>query len=515
MNKDINIMISPFSIYQALSILANGAVEETQKEILEVLFPDKDISDNNYTLTQLNTNFIKILNELSAEDFVEPSTTTLKIENTTNTKKNLSSNLDDIFFPEIEHIIIGENKNKKDNERNNNSLIFNNVNALFIDEKFEILEQFLLTCDNYNISVKELIDAQQINDFCYNNTNGKITKIIDKIPNGIAFILINAIYFKGNWSFPFKKENTKKLPFENVNKKKVKIDTMYKYFEDIYYYEDDKIQMISLPYSSKKLNFRMIILLPNSEIYSSSLNYLTSEKIDLNILITKLKKRENVHLYLPKFKSEFSQVLNDTLKEMNMKKAFNPYEAQFNGMTFQRIYIGDILHKTFIQVDEEGTEAAAVTAVFGLFGSAPKEPKEYYMNVNHSFIYMIVSDEIKDSEGNFLIPFVGVVNNLAEEIIEEENNIDKKNNTDKNTYDYNITEKNSSSIKENRNQTENLEDNIKNENDNLNNSIKYTQNNTISKEINMLNNISSDKSYNIKLNKIIIFLSVIATIIFI
>ena len=291
MNKDINIMISPFSIYQALSILANGAIEETQKEILEVLFPDKDISDNNYTLTQLNTNFIKILNELSAEDFVEPSTTTLKIENTTNTKKNLSSNLDDIFFPEIEHIIIGENKNKKDNERNNNSLIFNNVNALFIDEKFHILEQFLLTCDNYNISVKELIDAQQINDFCYNNTNGKITKIIDKIPNGIAFILINAIYFKGNWSFPFKKENTKKLPFENVNKKKVKIDTMYKYFEDIYYYEDDKIQMISLPYSSKKLNFRMIILLPNSEIYSSSLNYLTSEKIDLNILITKLKKK--------------------------------------------------------------------------------------------------------------------------------------------------------------------------------------------------------------------------------
>ena len=220
-------------------------------------------------------------------------------------------------------------------------------------------------------------------------------------------------------------------------------------------------------------------------------------------------------MYLPKFKSEFSQVLNDTFKDMNMKKAFNPYEAQFNGMTFQRIYIGDILHKTFIQVDEEGTEAAAVTAVFGLFGSAPKEPKEYYMNVNHSFIYMIVSDEIKDSEGNFLIPFVGVVNNLAEEIIEEENNIDKKNNTDKNTYDYNITEKNSSSIKENRNQTENLEDNIKNENDNLNNSIKYTQNNTISKEINMLNNISSDKSYNIKLNKIIIFLSVIATIIFI
>ena len=456
-------MISPFSKYQALSILVNGAVKETQKEILEVLFPDKNISDNNYTLTQLNTNFIQILNELSKEDFIEPSTTTLEIEDTKNTKQNLPSNLIDI---EIDYFDFEKSQNKKVIE---NKLIFNNVNALFIDKKFHIIEQFLLTCDNYNISVKELIDAEQINDFCYNNTNGKIPDIIDTIPPNIAFILINAIYFKGNWSFPFKKENTKKLPFENVNKKKVKVDTMYNYYKDIYYYEDDKIQIISLPYSSKKLKFRMIILLPNSEIYSSSLNYLTSEKLDLNILIKKLNKTEKVHLYLPKFKSEFSQTLNDILKEMNMKRAFNLPDAQFDGMTLQSIFIDDILHKTFIQVDEEGTEAAAVTAVIGILGSALKESKEYYMYVNHSFIYMIVSDEIKDSEGNYLIPFIGVVNNLVGVKIEEKITL--------------------------RNQTENQEDNLKDENNNLNNSIKYEPNNITNKKINIINNISSNKGY--------------------
>ena len=106
-NNKSNIMISPFSIYQALSILANGAVNETQKEILEVLFPYKNISDNNFTLTQLNTNFIKILNELSKEE------------------------------------VPLESQNKNDNEKNNNNLIFNNVNPLFIDSK--LYADYLIT----------------------------------------------------------------------------------------------------------------------------------------------------------------------------------------------------------------------------------------------------------------------------------------------------------------------------------------------------------------------------------
>lgn len=402
-NEEKNIMISPFSIYQVLSILANGAVDMTQKEILQVIFPDNEIEDNNYTLTQLNNNFIKILNDLSKEDAIEPSKTTIE-------EISLKQGL---IFNEIGN---SGNQNKYIDKSCNN-LIFNNVNGLFISKSFHILDEFMLACENYNISIKELINATQINDFCYNNTNGKIPTIVDKIDPQTAFILINAIYFKGNWSLPFKKENARKLPFKNVDNSLVKTDTMYKYFDEIDFYEDDKIQMISLPYRSKKLRFKMIILLPNKEKYTSSLNYLQSEHINLNELILKLQICYNVYLYLPKFKTEFKEKLKRILKEMNMNRAFS--NGQFNKMTLDQIFINEIIHKTFIQVDEEGTEAAAVTAVVAPFGSALKPDKEYYMYVNHSFIYMIVSDEIKDSEGNYLIPFLGVVNNLEGEKIQQ------------------------------------------------------------------------------------------------
>ena len=239
-NEEKNIMISPFSIYQVLSILANGLVDMTQKEILQVIFSDNEVEDNNYTLTQLNNNFTKILNDLSKENAIEPSTTTIE-ENSGNQNNDI--------------------------DKSSNNLIFNNVNGLFIHKSFHILDEFMLACENYNISIKELINASQINEFCYNNTNGRIPQIIDDIKPETVFILINAIYFKGKWSLPFKKENTRKLPFKNVDNSLVKTDTMYKYFDEIDFYEDDKIQMISLPYRSKKLRFKMIILLPNKEKY--------------------------------------------------------------------------------------------------------------------------------------------------------------------------------------------------------------------------------------------------------
>ena len=356
-----------------------------------------------------------------------------------------------------------------------------------------------MSCKNYNISINELINATQINDFCYNNTNGKIPSIIDELKPSTAFILINAIYFKGNWSLPFKKENTKKLPFKNTDNSIVKTDTMFKYFDEIDFYEDDKIQMIALPYRSKKLSFKMIILLPNNEKFVSPLNYLQSENIEnINALISKLHKCYNVYLYLPKFKTEFEEKLNSILNEMNMKRAFS--NPQFDRMTKDYIFIDEIIHKTFIQVNEEGTEAAAVTAAIGLFGSAQKPEEEYYMYVNHSFIYMIVSDEIKDSEGNYLMPFLGVVNKLEGDIIKEASEIPKKDDTDL-SKEFNIT-------------TISLKENI-NKDGNNNFSTIEERNNTISNENSLKNNISPNKGSNIKLNKIIRNLLVVAAILLI
>ena len=486
-DKKKNIMISPFSIYQVLSILANGAIDETQKEILQIIFPENEIEDNNSILTQLNNNFINILNDLSKENVIQPSTTTINKEEVIAGKKVLN-----------EHLIRNQNK---DINKSCNDLIFNNVNGLFISKQFSILNEFVLACENYNISIKELINAEQINDFCYKNTNGKIPTIIDSISPQTVFILVNAIYFKGNWSLPFKKESTKKLPFKNVDDSLVNTDTMYKYFDNINYYEDEKIQMISLPYRSKKLSFKMIILLPNEEKYTSSLNYLQSEHINnLNELISKLHKCNKVYLYLPKFKTEFQAKLNLILEEMNMKRAFSISQAQFDKMTKQKIFIDEIIHKTFIQVDEEGTEAAAVTRGSGLFGSALRPEEEYYMYVNHSFIYMIVSDEIKVSDGNYLIPFLGVVNSLEGDIIQESRDI-KKNDKDLSEKSNNITIS--------------LKENIKNK-DCINSPSAIDDiNDIITNDSNIINNISSNKGSNIKLNGTIRFLLVVAAILII
>ena len=186
---------------------------------------------------------------------------------------------------------------------------------------------------------------------------------------------------------------------------------MYKYFDSVNYYEDKKIQMIELPYEDKNLS--MVIILPKKEVYSSSLNYMKKEKLDFIKLINKLQITSDVELYFPKFKLEYKESLVNAFTKMKMKKAFSDFAEFTNLNEGIPLKIGDILHKTFIEVDEKGTEAAAITVIGTETGSAePKEKKITYMYVDHSFIYMIRDKRIKDTNSNNMMLFIGVVNNL-------------------------------------------------------------------------------------------------------
>ena len=456
--KENNIMISPLSIYQVLSILSNGAGGATQKEILEVI-DSKEVNNNiNELLDKINNNFENI-------------TSNLETLNTTNTN----------------------NQNKR--------LIFNNANGFFVNKNCKIKESFKSIINKYNAYIDKLINASQINDFCKKSTNGKIPKIIDNITEETAFILINAIYFKGYWEIPFNKNNTKKRIFENRDNSLIEVDTMYNYFEDIKYYKDDNVQMIALPYISQKLPFKMIIILPNKEKYSSPLDYIKKENINYNELFSKLQNRyKNIHLYLPKFKVEFNILLNKTFKEMNMNLAFSSL-ADFSNIiedSDRPIYIEEIMHKTYIEIDEEGTEAAAVTVAIGVFGSAPPS-EEVYMYVNHSFIYAIVCDNIKDHNGNYLIPFIGVINNLEGNIIKNgtksDGNIDNNNNND-NSKENNNEE--TTMINQNDTHLTNILNNSFSNNSNM----TETNNKTISFETN------KSEKYRINLYFIILILMV-------
>ena len=366
-----NIMISPLSIYQLLGLLSNGASGNTRKEILQVLFPNKEINDN--ILNDLNSKVKQMILNLESENIIESS--------------------------------------PSEEER---KIIFTDVNGIFTKKGIELTKQFTQICQNYNTSFFELINAEQINNFCSENTNGKINNIIDEIDPQTALILINAIYFKGTWLEKFYENETKNRTFLNYDNTRVLAETMYFKYDGQKFYEDEKVQMISLPYLSNKLNFEMIIILPNLKKYSSPLEYLNKEKIELSEIYSKLESKRNIHLYFPKFNYDFNVELNKILENMGMKSAFSEQNAEFqnlcqNSDTFVKL----ISQKTFINVNENGTEAAAITMEMSY--STSYEPKEYYMYVNHSFIYMIVSNKIKDGEDKFLMPFIGIVNKLEGE----------------------------------------------------------------------------------------------------
>ena len=354
---------------------------DTQKELLQVLFPEKELEGQTNTIIEkINSNNIEIISNIESEDFKDD-----------NLHQKCSSE--------------------------NCKIRFNDVNGIFVRNGLKLAKKFTQISDKYNTSYFQELSVKIINEFCSNNTNGKINNVIGFIPPSAKLVLANALYFKGEWAEKFSKIRIKKRNFLNSDNTTVLVDTMENTYSSKYFYEDENVQIISLPYLSNKLDFHMIIILPNLNIYNSPLDYLTKENISLSDIYSKLEKRRNIKLYLPKFKYDFEIKLSYILKEMGLKSIFEG--AQLNNL-FENDNTGieEILHTTFIDVNENGTEAAAVTV--NVFNGTMMKPKEdLVMNVNHSFIYMIQSNKINDSDGNYLMPFVGIINKLEEEKSDE------------------------------------------------------------------------------------------------
>ena len=347
--KKGKICISPLSIYQILSLVSNGANKETQNEILQ-LIQNKDL----FSKTQININ-------LNNENI-------LKIY-----------------------------------ENNKNISIANAILS-----KIPISENFLLISKRYKAFNSILKSVEQVNKWCKEKTNGKIDKIIDNI-NGIELILLNAVYFNYEWKYPFEKEGTYKRDFQNENKSISKVEMMSKHFFNINYYEDNKIQMIELPYKNE--NISMIIILPSKEKFSSTFDYLNQEEKNIEELIKKLQLKNNIKLNLPKFEFKYEISLKDSLIKMNMQQAFND-NADFSKITKEKnLKIDDIIHKTYIKVDELGTEAAAITEI-SMVECAMAINDIIYMNVDHFFIFMIRDKRIMDINKNEIMLFIGNVDNL-------------------------------------------------------------------------------------------------------
>ena len=197
-----------------------------------------------------------------------------------------------------------------------------------------------------------------------------------------VMFLINAIYFKGSWTYEFDKNDTRTQPFYMSNSSETDCDMMKQ--ENVFSrYFNQEFQAVDLPYGNA--GFSMAIFLPRQD---KSLDDLISQ-MNENTWKNWLENfsEDTTILYLPKFRMEYNRILNDDLTALGMGIAFDKDGADFSRINpFIQLFISRVIHKTFVQVDEKGTEASAVTVVEVGFTSGGQDN---YMTVNRPFIFVI------------------------------------------------------------------------------------------------------------------------------
>jgi len=238
-------------------------------------------------------------------------------------------------------------------------------NGLPVENDFLSLGRDIFNARITNVDFSKQETTDIINAWVAENTQNKITEIISPpIPADMVMYLINAIYFKGQWSTSFDPRKTHKQDFFITPENPFPCDMMVTE-HSLAYAEAENFQAVALPYGNG--SFEMTIVLPadgnTPEAFISSLDSTTWKSLMSSL------RTQKVRLTMPKYKIEFQSHLEDQLKAMGMPLAFTPRRADFTGIVKrdnvggENLYISEVKHKTFIQVDEQGTEAAAVTSV--------------------------------------------------------------------------------------------------------------------------------------------------------
>jgi len=238
---------------------------------------------------------------------------------------------------------------------------FQSANSLWTKVGYPINQNFINQSKRYyNADVSSLKGAPgTINAWVSRNTKGRIPKIVNSVHPLAVLFLVNATYFKGQWQTKFDKALTQDADFHLANNtiKKVK---MMRQIGDQWYLKGNHFQAVKLPYGKGRMSMYIFLPDPDSNL-PSFLKVLDSR--NWHSWMSGFTNKE-VEIGLPRFKMEWGQSLADALQSMGMTIAFTPGKADFANITPDRnAYIYDVMHKTFIKVDEEGTEAAAATSV--------------------------------------------------------------------------------------------------------------------------------------------------------
>ncbi|GBN03816.1 Serpin B8 [Araneus ventricosus] len=290
--------------------------------------------------------------------------------------------------------------------------VLNAANAVLVDKHLELLEEYRNDVQELYRAVVRDVDfsreapriVEEINDWVREKTNGKIENLLDELSPSTILVLLNAVYFKGTWKIEFDREETRDQIFYNhgLESEGRRVPLMHM-TEKLPFARFENFQALELPYKGE--NVSMLVLLPNQRDGLRSLEQnLTPEK--LGEVQRQLYRRE-VDVSLPKFKLEFEEELSEEVRDLGANEIFRAGSADFSGMTPSRdVFVSQVLHKAIIEVNEEGSEAAAVTGIISNRMGLIEERPEF--TADHPFLFAIVE---KGSRSNMIL-FLGRVNNL-------------------------------------------------------------------------------------------------------
>lgn len=350
-----NLILSPYSISLALAMTYAGAREQTESQMAQVLH------------------------------FNQPQSQ---------------------LHPAFNALDLALEKSPKGFEENQQPMTLNIANAIWAEQTFTFLPAFLDTIAlNYGagIHLADFVNQYEparkdINQWASDQTKKKIQNLLpeNSLDASTRMVLVNAIYFKADWLNQFDPNSTSDAPFFLLDDSQVTVKMMYDHMY-IPYMQGDGYQAVELPYAGDTA--AMDIIIPDAgtfEAFESSF-----DQVSYTALVNEMQSAQ-VDLSLPKFTFTKDFNLGEVLSSMGMSAAFDPDVADFSGMTGDKdLYIGKVLHKAFVAVDEKGTEAAAATAVVMMPTSAMLSP--IVLEVNHPFLF-IIRDKV-----NGQILFIGRV----------------------------------------------------------------------------------------------------------
>jgi serine protease inhibitor len=330
-----NIMISPFSITSALSMTLNGAAGETLEAMKKALRLDGK------TLEQVNETYLKLMTEMVPVD------------------------------ERVELDI---------------------ANSVWVEKKFEVKQDFMTEVQDWYKAEARSIDITDpdavniVNSWIAEKTHDKITNMLDYLDPALSMLLINAVYFNGKWRYQFDKADTKEEPFY-VTPTTTETVPMMHLEENLEAMRDSNLTFVEIPYGQG--NYSMLVVLPDNGITIADIvENLTPSKWSGWMESLANYNTHKVELRMPRFKYGYKRLLNDDLINLGMGIAFTDF-ADFSNISDSPTKINRVIHQTFIETSEEGTEAAAATVVEMVNTTMGSEPSVWKVNIDRPFLYFI------------------------------------------------------------------------------------------------------------------------------